>query len=470
MSVIFVLVGQCGTQVGSEICRGLPVSERTHHADGFVRAVGVDTEPKVIAKLFQDAAPPRTGSKQPPAPPPQTQAQQRGQAPPAASIFRRSSFVWEESGRGNNWAFGYAGVPAKKKEPSPERKEAFTTKWVREQAPIAERAMACVEEEIRRAGGFVEALVFVHSLAGGTGSGLGSRLLEECRKAYGEEQVLHFLSVVVAPHGAGDTAVASLNSLLTYSHLLRYSSLVLCFNNQQVSDQLLGEKRRDTHVRRTRGAWSVALSEINTHIATAVLLLLQRCSTPFAVSQLVTTLAPHPCHKVALVGMRTAQGEGWGEVLRQALKPFVRLRFSGLQLSVSSWAEEDSEGAAKAIESVATDAARASPHAAAWLSAFGSGVVECGGAVGERSIVTAVTSPQTLLQTLVPVGNQAGAKIHVGAYLHWYAQHGVGDRYFEAALGQIRDVVEANQAYLRDVVASAPEKRMVGRRVPLRRY
>ena len=56
----------------------------------------------------------------------------------------------------------------------------------------------------------------VHSLTGGTGSGLGSCLIETLRDAY---PLAHVMSVSVLPHSAGDSPLQHYNSLLSLSTL-----------------------------------------------------------------------------------------------------------------------------------------------------------------------------------------------------------------------------------------------------------
>ena len=58
--------------------------------------------------------------------------------------------------------------------------------------------------------------IVVHSLTGGTGSGLGSRLVERIRDTY---PLAHVMSVAVSPHSSGDSPLQHYNSLLSLSSL-----------------------------------------------------------------------------------------------------------------------------------------------------------------------------------------------------------------------------------------------------------
>ena len=60
--------------------------------------------------------------------------------------------------------------------------------------------------------------IVLHSLTGGTGSGLGSHLVESIRDAY---PLAHVMSVAIAPHISGDSPLQHYNSLLSLATLQR---------------------------------------------------------------------------------------------------------------------------------------------------------------------------------------------------------------------------------------------------------
>jgi hypothetical protein len=61
-----------------------------------------------------------------------------------------------------------------------------------------------------------DSIVTMHSIAGGTGSGLGSRVTEEIREYFPKQFIL---ACAIAPFGNGDTPLQHYNSLLCLSHL-----------------------------------------------------------------------------------------------------------------------------------------------------------------------------------------------------------------------------------------------------------
>eukprot|EP01063_Lacrimia_lanifica_P032634 TRINITY_DN560_c0_g2_i2.p1 TRINITY_DN560_c0_g2~~TRINITY_DN560_c0_g2_i2.p1 ORF type:complete len:441 (+),score=71.53 TRINITY_DN560_c0_g2_i2:106-1428(+) len=424
MALLFVLVGQCGNQVGKEICRGLPRSERTHHADGRVRCVGVDTEPKVIDALLDEDR--RTKAK----------------------VFRESSFVCDESGRGNNWAYGYTGATTNGTAPEGasscgprDGRSRFCTRWRPEKTSIADRAMGLIREEVQRAG-FLEAVVFVHSLAGGTGSGLGSRLLEDCRAAF-EEEVLYYASIIVSPHHFGDTAVSSLNALLALNHLLQHTDIILHFSNQDVQDALAASTPAAGLARGAAAA--VSLAHLNIHIARSVLTLMKFGSQPFIVSEWVAALAPHPMHKLAVVHMTSPSGgssdiDVWTSTVRRSLLQQRGNNIVGCLWCAVACNDVDAKGASQAF------AQHTARHPGLPITPS---VINLPDPHPQRQVVTATSCPLSALQILVPIANLAGAKAYAGAYLHWYEKYGVLTRHFTDALNRFRGVVRTYEAFLK---------------------
>ena len=65
-------------------------------------------------------------------------------------------------------------------------------------------------------------ILMVHSLCGGTGGGLGSRLLETLR---GEFRLENIISCVVAPFISGDTPLQHYNALLSLTSLQKWVPL-----------------------------------------------------------------------------------------------------------------------------------------------------------------------------------------------------------------------------------------------------
>ena len=64
----------------------------------------------------------------------------------------------------------------------------------------------------------LQGTIVVHSLTGGTGSGLAAHLAERIRDTY---PLAHVMSVAVSPHSSGDSPLQHYNSLLSLASLQR---------------------------------------------------------------------------------------------------------------------------------------------------------------------------------------------------------------------------------------------------------
>ncbi|KAK8889484.1 Tubulin delta chain [Tritrichomonas musculus] len=220
--LISVGVGQCGVQMASSFIDYYMTEASTHiSADAcsrfffetkekkyVSRCVLIDTENKAVSELVKE----RTGSSN--------------------WKYDRQSIWAQGCGSGNNWAYGYEqnGFAAKNE--------------------VMDR-MQHQAEKCDRFGGFV----MFQSLAGGTGSGLGSRITECVRDAFGHNA--HIMNNVVWPYKAGEVQVQSYNSVLSLSTLLKNSDAVVVTYND-----VLHEICSDV-----KGAENVSFADMNTIIA-----------------------------------------------------------------------------------------------------------------------------------------------------------------------------------------------------------
>lgn len=271
MAIVVVLVGQCGNQLGDELftqlalCTGLTTASATTHKtaatsaaaspaspspspfftrDGIARCVLVDTEPKVVQGVRQRHT----------------------------DFMRGENVIHGQSGRGNNWGLGYHGVKtahSRRNEDNAAVQRAFRN-IARDQREdddnVLGRALQAIYKETRRtadaedgSGGF-EAILIIHSLVGGTGSGLASRLTERLRLYFAEppagqrvdevyeatmmridgfdgglygaqRRARHVVNIAVAPQVVGEVATQGLNAALTLQVLLKHSDAILLLRN-----------------------------------------------------------------------------------------------------------------------------------------------------------------------------------------------------------------------------------------------
>ncbi|KAK0552112.1 gamma-tubulin [Tilletia horrida] len=206
--LITIHAGQCGNQVGAQfwehLCRDHGIAKDGtledyasdsasagdrkdvffYQADDdhyVPRAVLIDLEPRVINNIL-------TG--------------------PYKNLYNPENVYTSKSGggAGNNWAAGYAAGEK-----------------------IADELIEIVEREADGSDS-LEGFMLLHSIAGGTGSGLGSFLLERLNDAY-PKKLIQTYSVFPHSEETSDVVVQPYNSVLTLKRLINNADSVVVLDN-----------------------------------------------------------------------------------------------------------------------------------------------------------------------------------------------------------------------------------------------
>uniref|UniRef100_H3AP68 Tubulin delta chain n=1 Tax=Latimeria chalumnae TaxID=7897 RepID=H3AP68_LATCH len=162
--------------------------------------------------------------------------------------FRDTNIILGHGGRGNNWAYGYHGQHSESEN------------------SLLKQTMESLRKEVERRDSY-SGTVLLHSLSGGTGSGLGARLCETIREEF---PLGHILSVTVAPHHMGESPLQHFNSLLCLSWLQRYADGVLLFHNDDVLRRMVAMSGRKTADAMSGHSSQISLSAMNSHIASCL--------------------------------------------------------------------------------------------------------------------------------------------------------------------------------------------------------
>ncbi|XP_058269211.1 tubulin delta chain isoform X4 [Hemibagrus wyckioides] len=225
MSVVTVQLGQCGNQVGPELFSTVyedstGANSKTYKqcsderffresSDGVLaaRAVLIDMEPKVITQAIAKAS--------------------------ASGKWRygEKSHFCQKQGSGNNWANGYCVH-------GPQHKDAVED-LVRREAERCDR---------------LAGIFAMMSVAGGTGSGVGTYITQCLRDTYPHAFILNHLTW---PYGTGEVIVQNYNSVLTLSRLYTLSDALVVHENDtvhKICSQLMNIKH-------------IAMSDLNKVIA-----------------------------------------------------------------------------------------------------------------------------------------------------------------------------------------------------------
>lgn len=252
--------GQCGNQLGCELFSkvtsdigssntGVPYGANYEYVEGttekwfdgiaecgryYAKAILVDTEEKVVNKVCRDAS--------------------------ASWIYRTSNVVCQSGGgSANNWAYGY-------------------TINSRRLSHIVLNVTRQEIEKLDRSQGFLLLL----SSAGGTGSGIGSRMVELLREEYETKPII---AAIVLPFTFGEVCTQNYNTVLTLAKFSDRADLSVLFENEQMYSMC-------TNLLKNSNA---TLRDMNNIISENLLAIFQpnnnaRCNTNFLISK----IAVHP--------------------------------------------------------------------------------------------------------------------------------------------------------------------------------
>ena len=204
---VFVETGQCGNQLGFCLLNSL-----------YDHLVNFDSEQGCLDTFFK----PSTGQYTPP-----NGLPSRGTRSSAPTVTARvvcldtepkvinecisrannswridpRSVAYRHGGAGNNWALGYEMANGE----------------------FLETAVEMIRRQLE-ACDFSSALVFLHSVAGGTGSGLGTHVTEACEDEFPEASRLN---IAIAPYHFGEVVVQHYNTALCLSKVAAASHAVM---------------------------------------------------------------------------------------------------------------------------------------------------------------------------------------------------------------------------------------------------
>ncbi|KAI8911374.1 Tubulin/FtsZ family, GTPase domain-containing protein [Powellomyces hirtus] len=238
--MIVLQIGQCGIQVGQQLFGVLEQEskqkEKLEYPLSTFRQTIIDTERKTWRKHQKALQKPK---------------------------FPTTYIDNGTSGRGNNWAHGYWDISHLDNILSTFRKE----------TEASDKYDGCM---------------LLHSVAGGTGSGLGSRMAEELRDAYPKN---YLMTYAVTPFLAGDTALQHYNSLLSLGWMQRYSDMIGIFSNDSVMNIVTRQ-----HGLTGAKATPVTLDNLNEYIANCIAgLVLPVTPVRSANGKLEYKATPAPC-------------------------------------------------------------------------------------------------------------------------------------------------------------------------------
>ncbi|XP_075444210.1 tubulin delta chain-like isoform X2 [Ascaphus truei] len=414
MSAVWLQVGQCGNQIGQEwwqiLTNNAPKTDVDRYPyfsrDGRINAICVDSEPKVIRKLQKQV---KNG------------------------FFRDSNLIMGRKGRGNNWACGYSLVCSDTEK------------------SLLHMTMESFRKEVERRDCY-SGTVLLHSLCGGTGSGLGARLCEEIRDTY---PAGHILSVAVAPHGTGETPLQHYNSLLCLAWLQRYTDGVLLFQNDEVMRRVAAEKKALT----MSGAQpAVSMTAMNTHIASCLAGLfypINMLKTESGVSigiepwEIIRSVCPMSTMKFLHTSQICRRGTAfWDSVASSVAQTVPRVSSDGRlhhSMSVLAVSRSSQDSSFLLSQDSVLMKLKQSYRCVPWNPfpihcwTDSQNILDPSFHSHSLTVCANHSSAADLLRT---VTQRARAMYESRAYLHWYQRYGCEDEDFQMAFDTLSSVVE----------------------------
>lgn len=255
MSSIFINTGQCGNQLGFGLIGSLydhlkdsSDSDVFFRENGFrdgqviARAVCLDTEPKVVNECLRSASQHKSW------------------------LIDSKSVVYRHGGAGNNWAMGYEMSSGE----------------------FLEASVDCIRRELEYCDR-PPCIKVIHSVGGGTGSGLGTRITEAISEEFSD---VPRMNIGVTPYHFGEVIVQHYNTVLSLSKIANVSHGILLFENE-VAHYICTKLQSIAHP---------TLSDINTAIINSLLpALLPKTNvstgTSTSMTHDLTHLCSHPGYK-----------------------------------------------------------------------------------------------------------------------------------------------------------------------------
>lgn len=216
--MVTLQVGQCGNQIG---CRFWDQALREHAAynqkkqyddaiSSFFKNVDTRHEPAVLLPIQNGKGPIHTLKARAVVVDMEEGVINEMLKSPLGGIFDSRSMLADVSGSGNNWAHGHHVY-------GPQYRETL---------------LECVRSEVEQCDS-LQGFLLLHSMGGGTGSGLGTYLLGALEDAHPE--VFRF-TVSLFPSPDDDVVTSPYNATLSLRELIEHASCVMPLENQALFD------------------------------------------------------------------------------------------------------------------------------------------------------------------------------------------------------------------------------------------
>ncbi|EGR34461.1 hypothetical protein IMG5_010880 [Ichthyophthirius multifiliis] len=267
MGSLLIDIGQCGNQIGLQL---LDYFDQTsgQYEDSYLKrqdynlyhSIHIDTEPKIIKPITENRK--------------------------KYSYINSKNVLYLQNGRGNNWCLGYMDEQKLIQRQQQQKKDEIEVKFnkfsenkiqyknvqkinvnnniLKENTQMIENSTEIIRKEIERTDYFI-GINMISSIGGGTGSGFGSRLLQEMREIFED---IELINTIVFPNKSGESTLQHYNCALSLSYMQEYSDCIIYFQNDKINTYLNYSQSKSVEK-------VIDLNNINQYIASNILNLMR---------------------------------------------------------------------------------------------------------------------------------------------------------------------------------------------------
>jgi tubulin beta len=276
--ILSIHVGQCGNQIADRfwrlVCREHGLTEAGVPKDGSSSALATNTSLEVFFHKVRD------GKYVPRAvlvdlEPGVIHRIENGDM---SQLFDEGSIVRKIPGAANNWARGYHTEGEK----------------------VIDQVMNVIDAAVEKTKG-LQGFLLTHSVGGGSGSGLGSLILEKLRAAYPKKKIFTF-SVVPSPL-ISDSAVEPYNAILTLQRILNHADACVVLDNEALFRTVKSKLKRNPNYMDLNHLIALIMSSV-----TASLRFPGKLNTDLG--EFITNLVPFPGNHFFTASFAPMRGPG----------------------------------------------------------------------------------------------------------------------------------------------------------------
>jgi len=348
-------------------------------------------------------------------------------ASPSGKLFRPDSFVFGQSGAGNNWAKGH-----------------YT-----EGAELIDSVLDVVRKEAEGCD-CLQGFQVTHSLGGGTGSGMGTLLVRKIREEYPDRMLATF-SVFPSPK-VSDTVVEPYNATLSVHQLVENSDEVMVIDNEalyHICNKVL--KVSTPNYADLNHLVSTAMSGIT-------------CSLRFPgqlnsdLRKLAVNLVPFPRLHFFMTGFAPLTAPNTAQYLNTTVAELTGQMFDTRNMMCACDPKHGRYLTASAIfrgqvstkeidEQMYNVQNKNSSYFVEWIPNNIKSSVVNSPLKGLRLSVTVLANTTAIQEMFQRVANQFTAMFRRKAFLHWFTGEGMDEMEFTEAESNMNDLVNEYQQY-----------------------